>query len=137
MEPHLSYTPVAIAHSLIRTRGQFRDNLISVPNYFSSGERTNQPLVLMCRPDDVHVNPDTSELVIQSGDAFSLLAVEISTKLKTQCLFFHCANHEKIVHDDKTNETPLNPYVLVRFGNYTVHKIDKYDSAVTIEVEFV
>ncbi len=138
MESQLTYTPIAIAHSLVASRGKFKNNTIVVPNYFCSNDHTEQALVLMCRPDDVHVNSETSELVIHSGDAFQLLAHEISVKLKTQCLFFHCMTENKVIHScDENDRTPINPYVLVRFGNCTMHKVDKYDSAVTIEVEFI
>ncbi len=116
----VSFTPLAIAHSLVRKRAtKLVDGSIRVANYFGKAATSGrfQKLVVVARAEDVSVSSPNNDLVVASGKGFEYLLESIRTFLKVGSVFF-VADNAPEVHpmNAAISEFPFD-HVLLEFGN--------------------
>ena len=146
----VSFTPLAIAHSLVRKRAtKMVDGCIHVANYFSSdGDNRFQKLVVVARAEDVSVNVHdlsssrvalrcTNDLVVAQGKGFEYLSESIRTFLKVGTVFF-VVDNTVLVHpyNEAISEFPFD-HVLMEFGTIDHMHVADGICAATVHVRFI
>lgn len=135
----VSFTPLAIAHSLVRKRvTKLLDGSIRVANYFSSQEGTRlQKLVVVARVEDVAVSSSNNDLIVADGKGFEYLSESIRTFLKVGSVFF-VADNAVLAHPQNVaiSEFPFD-HVLLEFGNVEYMSVSDGIRAATVHVRFL
>jgi hypothetical protein len=115
----VSFTPLAIAHSLVRKRDtKLVDGSLRVANYFGkSGSERLQKLVVVARAEDVSVPSPGNDLVVADGKGFEYLSESIRIFLKVGSVFF-VADNAIVLHpvNAAISEFPFD-HVLMSFEN--------------------
>jgi hypothetical protein len=134
----VSFTPLAIAHSLVRKREtKLVDGTLRVANYFGkSGTERLQKLVVVARAEDVSLLP-SNDLVVADGKGFEYLSESIRTFLKVGSVFF-VSDNALVVHpvNAAISEFPFD-HVLISFENVDYLTVSEGIRAATVHVRFV
>lgn len=142
----ISFTPLAIAHSLVRKRvTKLVDGSIRVVNFFGKTESAGeggagnrlQKLVVVARAEDVSVSSPNNDLVIPNGKGFEYLLESIRTFLKVGSVFF-VADNAIVFHPQNVaiSEFPFD-HVLIEFGNVEYMSVSGGIRAASVHVRFL
>lgn len=137
----VSFTPLAIAHSLVRKRAtKLVDGKILVANYFSSSDDEGgrfQKLVTVARAQDVSVDDNNNDLVVAAGKGFEYLSESIRTFLKVGTVFFVVDNTYTVhPYNEAISEFPFD-HVLMEFGQVDFLTVSDGIRAATVHVRFL
>ena len=135
----VSFTPLAIAHSLVRKRAtKLVDGSLRVANYFGKSAEIErlQKLVVVARTEDVSLS-STSDLVVADGKGFEYLSESIRTFLKVGSVFF-VADNALVSHPRNAaiSEFPFD-HILISFENVDYLTVSDGIRAATVHVRFL